>query len=580
MKVKFLFPRVGGLLLLLVLTSLFAPAQTQPTGESSNAASITGRVVNESGQPLANASVYVQPVGVSRVSEPTATDRDGIFKVSGLQPVPHTINVAMPAYVSAALLEPEIRQKQYKVGDSVTFVLIKGGVITGTVKTAAGDPVVAVQVRARMIRDDKGKRITTGFMFRQSSTDDRGVYRIYGLPTGTYIVVAGGNQGYGSETGSAFESDIPTYAPSSTRDTAAEISVRSGEETTNIDIRYRGEPGRTISGVARRTSAAGEYSGVNVSLSSAADAPDTNRSYYQQSESSGFAFFGLADGDYTLTAQTSQSQVERGELEISETRLIKVRGADVEGIELTTRPMASITGRVVLEELKTAECNDKERPLFKETFISAWHRQTEAAKKIPQFIWNFGQPASADTQGNITLRNLAPSQYYFAARFPTKSWYVQSITFAATGKAKPVDATRVWTNVNQSEKLSGLTVTLAQGAGTLNGQIALQEGETLPERTVVYLVPAEKERADDILRFYGTAVSRDGKIAMNSIAPGRYWVLALPLTDEVEVSARKLRWPDETEMRAKLRRDAEAAKTEIELKPCQNVVDFKVPVTR
>lgn len=161
-----------------------------------------------------------------------------------------------------------------------------------------------------------------------------------------------------------------------------------------------------------------------------------------------------------------------------------------------------------------------------------------------------------------------------------KSWYVQSITFAAPGKSKPVDATRVWTNVNQSEKLSGLTVTLAQGAGTLNGLIALREGETLPEKTVVYLVPAEKERADDILRFYGAAVSGDRKITINSIAPGRYWVLAQPVIDEAESPARKLRWPDETETRAKLRRDAEAAKTEVELKPCQNVVDFKVPVTR
>jgi hypothetical protein len=38
-----------------------------------------------------------------------------------------------------------------------------------------------------------------------------------------------------------------------------------------------------------------------------------------------------------------------------------------------------------------------------------------------------------------------------------------------------------------------------------------------------------------------------------------------------------MRAPDETETRARLRRDAEAAKVEIELKPCQNVTDFKFP---
>jgi hypothetical protein len=55
-------------------------------------------------------------------------------------------------------------------------------------------------------------------------------------------------------------------------------------------------------------------------------------------------------------------------------------------------------------------------------------------------------------------------------------------------------------------------------------------------------------------------------------------VLVQVANEETEGQMRRLRWPDETEMRAKLRRDAEAAKSEVELKACQNVVDFKVPV--
>ncbi len=567
-------PRLAGLLSLLVFTSTCVVAQT--TGELPKTGAITGRVVTDSGQPLPNATVYVQPVGGPRPTEPTSTDRDGTFRVTGLQPVTYTINVAMPSYVSASF-DPENRSpKQYKVGDSANFVLIKGGVINGMVTTTAGDPVIGIPVRAQMIRDDKGKLITNGFMIRENTTDDRGLYRIYGLPPGTYFVVAGGSPRYGYSAGTVFETNLPTYAPSSTRDTAAEISVRAGEEISNIDIRYRGDPGRTVSGVARRATAS-EFSMLNINLTPVTEGPESGLSYSQQTESAGFVFFGVADGDYYLTAQTYQ---ERGEVEISDARLIKVRGGDVEGIELAVRPMASISGRVVLEESKTAECKDKDRPAFKETFISAWHRQTEAAKTLPPFIWSLGQPAPADAQGNVTLRNLAPSQYHFVARFPTKSWYLQSISFAAPGAktSKLIDASRVWTNVNTGEKLSGLTVTLTQGAATLNGQIALREGETLPEKLFVYAVPAEKERAGDVLRFYGVAVGADGKIAMNSVAPGHYWVLAQVASDEAESPMRKLRWPDETEMRARLRRDAEAAKTEIELKPCQNVVDFQVPL--
>ena len=80
----------------------------------------------------------------------------------------------------------------------------------------------------------------------EKTTDDRGIYRIYGLPAGNYLVWAGGptyNPGV-----DPYDTDVPTYAPSSTRDTATEITVRSGEETTNVDIRYRGEPGHIVSG--------------------------------------------------------------------------------------------------------------------------------------------------------------------------------------------------------------------------------------------------------------------------------------------------------------------------------------------
>lgn len=259
---------------------------------------------------------------------------------------------------------------------------------------------------------------------------------------------------------------------------------------------------------------------------------------------------------------------------MSESKVVRVKGADLSGIELVTRPMPAISGRVVLEDPKAPECSDKGPLVLAETMISAWHNENEAAKNQPRFVWGLGVPVPPDAQGNLTLKNLAPGQYYFAARLSAKHWYLQSISFASPQPAaktnKPVDAARTWTTIRFGDKLSGLTLTLAIGGASLNGQIALKEGETLSERLSVFLVPAEKERADDPLRFYGGAVSSEGKISINSIAPGRYWILAQPASDEPDSPMRKLRWPDEIEMRAKLRRDAEAAKTEVELKPCQS----------
>ena len=578
-----------------MLTSICAAAQTDPlreppgqqqreprvaksnANETSATGSISGKVVNENGQPLANATVFVRAIGSTGQGRSVATDRQGAFQISDLEHVSYQVSASMAAYTVPTREPDSPPPPNYRVGDTVTLTLIKGGVVTGTVVNPAGEPIIAIGVRAQMIRDGNGRKVTSGPFIREVPTDDRGVYRIYGLPSGTYLVIAGSSRDF-SRTGiNPFEDEVPTYAPSSTRDTAAEIAVRAGEEMTNVDIRYRAEQGRTISGIA--SGPIGPESGFSISLTPAGDAPTQSNSTYQFPELRGFVFHGVADGDYQIMAQSS---MPGGERFLSEPKLIKVRGADISGIEVTTRPLGSVSGRVVLEESKAPECTDKQRPLFNETVVSAWHNENEAAKSQPSFIWSVGAPAPPDADGNVLLRNLAPGQYYFVARVTTKYWYLQSIAFAPTATtagvktAKPIDAMHVWTNIKAGDRLTGLTITVAEGAASLRGQLALGEGEQQPPRLYVYLVPAERERADDLLRFFAAPVSPDGKISLHNIAPGRYWILAQPFSEDVPTPLTKLRLPHETETRAKLRREAEAAKNEIEFKPCQNVADFKL----
>jgi hypothetical protein len=553
----------------LLLISLSVFAQTQAPAEASKTGSITGRVVDQSGQPLPNARISVVPVQGGRPSGNTNTDREGTFKVTGLDPVPYRVYVEMPAYIRNPDEFENVPPggRQYKVGDSVKFVFFKGGVVTGTVTNANGDPVIGIGVRARMTRNDKDQKQTSNTYYRESTTDDRGVYRIYGLPTGTYIVATGGEGEYSHSPLGAFDSFLPTYAPSaSTRDSAVEISVRAGEETNNVDIAFRGEMGRTVSGSMTGTSVEGSF---NVNLTTVAPAgSQTNLSRHIQPGTSEFTFNGVAEGDYYLTAY---SYSQNRELALTEPKLIRVRGADVEDVELTVTTLGSVSGRVILEESKVAECLGKQPPEFKETFIAAWHRDTEATRNLPQFIWSLGTPVSADSQGNFTIRNLVASQYYFVARFPARSWFLKSIAMNARDR-KPSNVTRVWTTVKTGDKLSGLIVTLAQGAALFQGQI---EGETIPEKLSVYLIPSEREAAVELLRFYGGPVTQ-GKFGLYNIAPGRYWILTLPAGENAPST--KMRVPDETETRARLRRDAEAAKMEIEFKPCQSVTDFKLPL--
>ena len=540
-----------------------------PAAQRSKVGKISGRVVNEKGQPLPNARVMIRAVGSWDASQTATTDQDGKFEVNGLDRVSYHVNAWFSTYSPMPRDLIDAQYGTYRVGDSPTLVLTKGGVITGTVTNGAGEPLVGIRVRARLTRETDFPIWYYGQSER--TTDDRGIYRLYGLPAGTYVVWAGGpSLGAGIDV---FDVDVPTYAPSSTRDTASEITVRAGEETTNVDIRYRGDAGHTVSGTVGgpATEQGMQYA---VDLTSATGVHWTSMRVVRMQDDRGFSFPGVDDGDYFVTAR---SMLPNQEWAFSAPKRIQVKGVDITGIELVTQPLGSVVARVALEETKVPECTDKQRPVLSETLVVARQKDSEVTRRTPRFIWLERAGVNADAEGNVTLRNLTPNDYRFTAEFAGKYWYLHSISLASK-TPKPVDAARNWTTIKPGARISGMTITLAEGAASLRGQIVLAEGETLPDGLFAYLVPAEREKAEDVLRYFARPVTADGKIALNNVAPGRYWILAQPALPGTVPPSTQLQLPDATETRSKLRRAAEAAKHEIEFKPCQNVSDFRLPL--
>jgi protocatechuate 3,4-dioxygenase beta subunit len=552
-------------------------ADSQPAG------SLTGRVVNEAGQPLANVNVTCQTVGVNQRISRAMTDAEGLFKINGLPPAAYLVSAYLPSYISAPRT-PNINQPAYhRLGDDVRIELIKGGVITGTVTRAKGEPVVGVNVSASLIRDSKGAPIRFRPAMGVSSTDDRGVYRIYGLQPGIYLVSAGGSTGFrGGYSMDPYDKDAPTYAPSSTRDTAAEVVVTAGSEAANIDIRYRRETGHIVSGTVTAASNSDQRP-IEITLNATSHGTwQTVQSFYQQPRTPGFAFYGVADGTYDLVTQV---YLPDGDWATSQRKRITVLGEDVTGINLAVRPLASISGRVVFEDLKVAECEGKRRPLFSETVVGAWHNEKTASKDEPPFVWNLGAPTAPDDEGNFTLRNLAPGQYRISTRPMAKYWYLKSIAWsgATAGSPKvnstrPANAASQWTTLGSNDRASGLTITIAAGAGSLAGQVDLGDAQKIPARLFVYLAPAERQHGSDVLRYFVSALATDGSFTFGNLPPGRYWLMPQSASEEDSSIMSRLRLPDESEMRSKILRDAEAANTEIEIKPCQNVTNFKLPL--
>jgi len=546
-----------------------SPSPTPNNPEQLSTGSTSGKVVNESGQPLIGAILSIRGVGPIATGRSTTSDIEGNFRISGLDAGLYTVSASAPAYTA----DP-VAPTFYRIGDTVRLELVRGGVITGTVTNSLGEPVIGVRVRAIRIRDARAAAKTLpGFAFQERFTDDRGFYRIYGLIPGTYLVSAGGGGGF-TYAFNPYDSDVPTYSPSSTRDTAAEISVRAGEESS-ADIRYRGEAGYTVSGTVNVTGG----NGATVALTPVGSG-GTVASAFQVPGTRGFAFNGLADGEYKLVAQELASNQTAGMMPLmamSDIKRVTVKGANVTGIELTPKPLASIAGRVTLERSKAPECQGKRPPLFAETLVQLQRHEKDLEDDDPIYLRMSTGSATVDGNGAFTLRNLRPGRFQFEPRFYARYWYLQSITMNTTApKPQKIDAAANWTTVKSGDQLNALTITLAEGAASIRGRLVLAEGATPPAGMVVYLIPSEPDKADDVLRFFVSDIASDGTFTLNSLAPGKYLAFTQTNVDAQIATLTKLRQPEAAPARIKLRRNAETRKTEIELKPCQNLTDFQL----
>jgi hypothetical protein len=569
-------PGIGFVFLFtLVVSSWVAlPIANAQTGE------ITGRVVAEDGAGLPNMMVFLSAVArdtraTSGASQDrTATDEDGNFKFTGLAPSRYSISVPNAKGFVRKLVPVDERQSPvyYRPGDSVTITMIKGGAITGRVTNMMGEPLIGAQVSAVMARDAEGKPLRGGGSGRGRFTDDRGVYRIYGLLPGTYIVFTRTNVSGPFPT--PYDGDMPTYHPSSTRDTAAEVTVASGGEASGIDIRHRGDRGLTLSGVVSGGKEAASTPAASVVLFDTSAASSTGSSYVRPGADRGFAFSGLPDGEYVIIARSAGDDVGMA----SAWRRVSLRERDVTGVELKLLPLGSISGRIVIEASPDA-CDGK-RKIPLEEFSPTAVRDDLSKDNLAFLPWRNFSSSRVNEKGEFTINDVDPGNYRIGMRLPDENYYLKATATPASVPARrgaPAAVNNVSRNglaLKQGEKVADVTVTVVEGAASLRGKVAPEKaGAQLPERLRAHLIPAEPNAADDVLRYAEAMVRAGGAFALVNLAPGKYWLMARAAPDD-EPSDRPVTptaW--DANERAKLRKEAEAMKIEIELKPCQRVKD-------
>src|SRR5215831_18466988 len=218
------------------------------TPASEGTAKISGRVTLN-GQPFSNAQVLLTPqpkdndnilqrITGAGSAQKTSTDADGHYSFTNLPAGPYEIQVFAPAFVGSGHDDPILAGDGETI-EGIDFALTAGGVITGSVLQANGRPAINKHLQIELADQKQAAPESSSAAIRammkqilahNTSTDDRGVYRIYGVPAGDYVVSV--------HTGGGRHESVSTYYPGVTdKAKATTVKVRAGAEATGIDFK-------------------------------------------------------------------------------------------------------------------------------------------------------------------------------------------------------------------------------------------------------------------------------------------------------------------------------------------------------
>jgi protocatechuate 3,4-dioxygenase beta subunit len=460
--------RIHNLFTALILLSLTASAAAQNSaGADQQNASISGRVTL-SGQPVRGIKVslvpgpYGSPETPGRQSE--RSDENGRYEFKGLAAGRYGIVAASYIYASVDFFASQI--KPFKIctvtaGEKLEnqdLPLARGGVITGRITGADGRPVIVERVQLTFV-DSNSKRQEFPTFFSSDDmwlTDDRGVYRIFGLPPGRYLVSVGRDVGQGA-AGSARGFFIRVYYPDATEvEQAKLIEVKEGGEVTDIDIRL-GAAEKTFAASGRVVDTVDGHPVPGALIEFGPADKRTNRvSGYAVgtpvNERGEFHIGGLTPGHYAIGGTADPTRNYYGEPVEFE-----VKDENIEGLEVKLQRGASISGGVVIEGVADPGAVLRSAKVW----INPHRLDPERT-----FQNRLVALARVEPTGGFQIKALPPGRIRLEVSSEGDKLHLLRIE---RGGAEIRDAF----NLNPGEQVTGVRMVLAQATGALLGRMKM-----------------------------------------------------------------------------------------------------------
>ncbi len=401
----------------------------------------------------------------------------------------------------------------------------RGGSISGRILFADGEAAVGVKVEALRKEDGRFSNASTVYGNQTSvgkvNTDDRGFYRLAGLPEGQYLVrvVEPVSQ---SQTSAQYlydsqrnqDSILKTYYPTGESSVdAKEIEVLPGQDQTAIDITLPERQLYGVSGKILKKQTSEPLSNFTINYFKIPERPELVAESYggnsvNSNKAGEWSLKSLPKGKYRITV--SQGYVNQQNKETDKpqpgypnmSKEIEITDKNLADVNFEMPNESGISGTIIVE-------GGKEVPL--ETRIYAANEETKELN-YPEIDYRQYQNKNQQSVKEKVFRIGKLKEGKYRVILFGQNFYLKSATLGGR------DVTNSPIEIKEGEELKGLQVVLSTEMGTVKGKIANYDGK---EQAAVVMIKPGADQDQSRYGSFSAQIKPTGDFEIKA-APGEY----------------------------------------------------------
>lgn len=563
------------LLMAICLVSALGQTRDAPRPSRTGTAAIGGVVTDEAtGKPVRRAMVMINGAELG-AGRSVLSDDHGRFVVADLPASSYSITASKPGWLTTYYgakrsWRPPGTPMVVAEGQRVTNLavrLVHGAAISGRVVDPAGRPLAGLRPIVLEFRTLNGQRRLSQVVISAASflntTDDRGEFRMWGFPPGSYVVgvMAGftGAPNFRATTAAELQwarhppgpgaavttaprpASAQTYAPvyhPGVADAAAAttITLAAGEDKGGVDTVVRPVFTSTVSGAVAlpdgQPARGARVTLIGESGSAIVNTIDETTTAVATAPTGRFIIPAVRPGRYTVSVRAASApppapaadtriiasgglpMPSNTTLDLWATTTIVTDGQAIDGLALVLQPGVVIAGRVVIENSGGRAAPDLTRTRI---------QMMPANGVLTSLTATNAYLANAAADGAFAFAGVSPDRYLMTGFVSAAGTSLMLKSIAIGGR----DVTDAGFDV-QDAAVGDAVITFTDKVAEISGTLFDGAGRPAPEYWV-FVFPADRNAWTQQSRRFRPPVrpASDGTFRVSLLPPGAYLIAAL-----------------------------------------------------